>query len=214
MRRVIILISGKGSNMENLILSNFSGKVVLVVSNNPDALGLKKARDMGIDTKVIDHKKFSRREDFDSALADTIAGYHPDLIALAGFMRILTEKFVMRFENKILNIHPSLLPAFPGENTHKKVLAQGCLIHGCSVHFVTNKLDGGPIIIQAVVPVLPKDNHDSLAKRVLKQEHKIYPLAIRWFLENKLVIENNRVILKDNLQIPDPLVFPYTNSQA
>ena len=193
MKSIVVLISGRGSNLEAILKARLPVKVAAVISNNPQAKGLAIARAHGIDALALDRKQFASREAFDAELASRIAVFKPDLIALAGFMLILGDVFVERFANRIINIHPSLLPAFPGLDTHARALQVGVKIHGCTVHFVTPKLDHGPIIIQAAVPVLAVDNETTLAARVLKQEHRIYPQAIRWFTEDRLVIENRGV---------------------
>jgi phosphoribosylglycinamide formyltransferase-1 len=187
MKSVVILISGRGSNMRALIEAGLP--VSAVISNRADAAGLKYAAGCGIDHTVVPHRDFATRDAFDAALAQAIDGFRPDLVVLAGFMRIFTEDFVLRYQGRMLNIHPSLLPAFPGLDTHARALAAGVKLHGCTVHFVTPQLDHGPIIIQAAVPVLPYDDEAKLAARVLAQEHRIYPQAVRWFLDGKLVIE-------------------------
>ncbi len=207
MNKIVVLISGRGSNMENLVRSDIPGKFVLVASNNPQADGLKRAKNLGIRTAVVDHKIFTSRQDFDLALAKKLAEYEPDLILLAGFMRVLSKFFLSRFENKVLNIHPSLLPAFPGQHTHKKAIKKGVRIHGCTVHFVTPSLDAGPIIIQSAVSVNPKDDEESLAKKVLEQEHKIYPIAAKWFLEKKLRIEDEKVFVDEDTKFSSSLLF-------
>ncbi len=199
MKNVVILISGRGSNMEALIRARDAGElpvnIAAVVSNRPDAAGLETAARAGIVAHYIDHKGFPGREAFDAALAECIDGFAPDLVVLAGFMRILSEGFVRRYEGRLLNIHPSLLPAFPGLHTHRKALEEGVRIHGCTVHFVTPALDHGPVIIQAAVPVLDGDDEASLAARVLAEEHRIYPQAVRWFAEGRLRLEGGRVRL-------------------
>ncbi|MFI4923084.1 MAG: phosphoribosylglycinamide formyltransferase [Burkholderiales bacterium] len=193
MKSIVVLISGRGSNLEAILKARLPVKVAAVISNNPQAKGLAIARAHGIEALALDRKQFASREAFDAELASRIAVFKPDLIALAGFMLILGDVFVERFANRIINIHPSLLPAFPGLDTHARALQVGVKIHGCTVHFVTSKLDHGPIIIQAAVPVLAADNEATLAARVLKQEHRIYPQAIRWFIEDQLVIEKRGV---------------------
>ncbi|MHB8666289.1 MAG: phosphoribosylglycinamide formyltransferase [Burkholderiales bacterium] len=194
MKRMVILISGRGSNMQAMVDAGLP--VVAVVSNRADAAGLAYAQSRGIATAVVAHRDYATREAFDAALAQVIDGFAPDLVALAGFMRILTEPFVLRYQGRMLNIHPSLLPAFPGLDTHARALAAGVKLHGCSVHFVSTELDHGPIVMQAAVPVLPRDDAAQLAARVLAQEHRIYPQAARWFLEGNLVIERGRVRVK------------------
>jgi phosphoribosylglycinamide formyltransferase-1 len=193
MKSIVVLISGRGSNLEAILKARLPVKVAAVISNNPQANGLAIARAHGIEALTLDHKQFAGREAFDAELASRIAAFKPDLIALAGFMLILGDAFLVRFTNRIVNIHPSLLPAFPGLDTHARALQAGVKIHGCTVHFVTSRLDHGPIIIQAAVPVLAGDSADTLAARVLEQEHRIYPQAIRWFAEDRLVIEKQGV---------------------
>jgi phosphoribosylglycinamide formyltransferase 1 len=167
--------------------------VSAVISNRADAEGLRIASQHGIATRVVDHRKHATREAFDAALTGAIEGFAPRLVALAGFMRILTPAFVERFAERLLNIHPSLLPAFPGLHTHERALAAGVKVHGCTVHFVTAELDHGPIVIQAAVPVRAADDAATLAARVLRQEHLIYAKAVRWFLDGKLALANGAV---------------------
>ena len=186
--------------MESLLHGAASGalpvRVAAVISNRPLAKGLEAAAAMGIPTQVIDHTQFDSRERFDAAVAEAIDSFSPDLIVLAGFMRILSDGFVRRFEGRMINIHPSLLPSFPGLHTHRRALEEGVRVHGCTVHFVTPALDHGPIIVQAVVPVLDGDDEASLAQRVLIQEHQIYPMAVRWFAEGRLRLIDERVELR------------------
>lgn len=197
---LVILISGRGSNMRALVEAGLP--VSAVIANRADAGGLEFARSRKIATAVVDHRKFSSREAFDEALATEIDRHRPRLVALAGFMRVLTPRFVTHYEGRLLNIHPSLLPAFTGLDTHARALAAGVKLHGCTVHFVTAELDSGPIVIQAVVRVRSGDSADELAARVLRQEHVIYPRAARWFLEGKLVIQNGVVRVKgDDAQL-------------
>lgn len=181
--RLVILISGRGSNMRSILEAAKSGSLDIdisaVISNRPDAAGLAFAADEGIDTSVIDHKEFDSREQFDEALAAKIDAYQPDFVILAGFMRILTEGFVNHFAGRLINIHPSLLPKFKGLHTHQRAIDAGETEHGASVHFVTAELDDGPVILQAKVPVLADDSADTLAARVLEQEHLLYPAAIQ-----------------------------------
>ena len=186
MKSIVILFSGRGSNLQALLDADLPDCRIAVVSNRPDAAGLIHPRQRGVATTVVDHRDFALRADFDAALAQAIEIHQPDLVAMAGFMRVLGEDFVRHFEGRLINIHPSLLPAFPGLRTHAQALAAGVKIHGCSVHFVTPLLDNGPIVIQAAVPVLPGDTEETLAARVLDQEHVIYPRALRWFLEGRL----------------------------
>ena len=207
-KRIVVLISGRGSNMAALLNAQLSGTITAVVSNVPDAGGLEIARARGIATAVIDHRAYRDRETFDDALAAEIERHRPDLVVLAGFMRRLTEKFVSRFANRMLNIHPSLLPAFPGLHTHRAALAAGVRLHGCTVHFVTPILDEGPIVAQAAVPVLPHDTEESLAARVLEQEHRIYPQAVRWFCEDRLQRVGGGVRIAYAAPAVDALVWP------
>ncbi|MHB1299409.1 MAG: phosphoribosylglycinamide formyltransferase [Burkholderiales bacterium] len=195
MKRIVILISGRGSNMLSILDANLPVEVAAVISNRRDAAGLASARARGIKTCAIDHRDYATREAFDAALAEKIDEFSPDYVILAGFMRILGNDFVNRYAGRLLNIHPSLLPAFPGTATHRRALEEGVKIHGCTVHFVTEKLDHGAIVIQAAVPVLETDTEETLATRVLKQEHRIYPEAIRWLVAGRLKIEGNRVCI-------------------
>lgn len=194
MNNYAILISGRGSNMQALIDAQLPGACVAVISNRPDAAGLAWAATRGLPTAVIDHRAFASREAFDAALASELERRGAELVLLAGFMRVLTEAFVRRYEGRLVNIHPSLLPAFPGLHTHEAALAAGVRIHGCSVHFVTPTLDCGPIIMQAAVPVLPGDDPDRLAARVLAQEHVVYPQAARGILEGRCRLTAGRVV--------------------
>jgi len=195
----VVLVSGNGSNLQAIIDAAQKGElpVILraVISNDPDAYALTRAQEAGIVTEVLSHKGFVDRESFDQALQQLIDSYQPQLLILAGFMRILTEPFVRHYEGRMLNIHPSLLPKYRGLNTHQRALENSETEHGATVQFVTYELDGGPAIVQVSVPVLPNDTKESLAARVLEQEHKIYPLAIRWFAEGRLKLVENRVVL-------------------
>jgi phosphoribosylglycinamide formyltransferase-1 len=193
---VVILISGRGSNMRALLEAGLP--VSAVISNRAEAEGLAAARARGVATRVVEHRAHGTREAFDDALAAEIDRFAPRLVALAGFMRVLTPGFVARYRERLLNIHPSLLPAFPGLDTHRRALAAGVKVHGCTVHFVTPELDHGPIVVQAAVPVRSDDDEATLAARVLKQEHVIYPRAVRWFLEGRLALGNGVVHVKGN----------------
>ena len=201
MKRIVILISGRGSNMRAIVCScaeqAWPARVVAVIANRPDAAGLSSAAAAGITTGFVDHRAFGERESFDRELARVIDSHAPDLVVLAGFMRILGPAFVQRYAGRMLNIHPSLLPAFPGLHTHRRALEAGCKAAGASVHFVTPELDHGPIVMQSVVPVHPGDDEDTLAARVLATEHVIYQLAVRWFVEDKLKVESARVVQLD-----------------
>jgi len=188
MKRIVILISGRGSNMQAILEARLPVTVAAVISNEPEAAGLAFARGHSVATRVVEHRAYADRAAFDAALAQEIDAFKPDLVVLAGFMRILGDDFVRHYAGRLLNIHPSLLPAFTGLHTHRRALEAGVRIHGCTVHFVTPRLDHGPIVIQAAVPVLPGDSEDALAARVLDQEHRIYPQAIRWFCDGRLEI--------------------------
>ena len=212
MKRYVILISGRGSNMESLLDAGLPGVCAAVISNRPDAAGLASAARRGIATAVIDHRGFAAREEFDAALAGEIERHAADMVLLAGFMRILGDDFVRRFEGRLLNIHPSLLPAFPGVKTHARALAAGVRLHGCSVHFVTPALDGGPIVAQAAVPVQTGDDVASLGRRVLAEEHRLYPRVARWFLEGRLHLVAGRAQLAGEIAVPGSLHAPQTES--
>jgi phosphoribosylglycinamide formyltransferase-1 len=186
MRSIVILISGRGSNMEALLAAGIPARFAAVVSNRPDAKGLAIAAGFGVATAVVDHRAYSERRDFDAALRAVIDRHSPDLVVLAGFMRVLGDEFVRHYQGRLMNIHPSLLPLFPGLDTHRRALEAGVKLHGCTVHFVTPALDSGPIVIQAAVPVLEQDDEEALAARVLAQEHRIYPQAVRWFISDRL----------------------------
>ena len=197
MKNIVILISGRGSNMEAIVRAQqaeaWPARIAAVISNKPDAKGLAFAASHGIPTAVVPNKAFPTREAFDAALQETIDRFAPDLVVLAGFMRILTAPFVEHYAGRMLNIHPSLLPLFPGLHTHRQALDAGVEEHGATVHFVTAELDHGPAVIQARIPVLPGDTEDSLAERLLAEEHVIYPQAVRLFIEDRLSIEGGEV---------------------
>jgi phosphoribosylglycinamide formyltransferase-1 len=197
--RISVLISGRGSNLGALVAASrepgFRGAVTHVVSNRADAGGLAIAARHGIAASVVDHRGHASREAFDEALARVVDRTAPDLVVLAGFMRVLTRDFVERYRGRIINVHPSLLPAYPGLDTHRRALADGVRIHGCSVHFVTATVDVGPIIAQAAVPVLPDDDEATLAARVLRQEHRLLPAAANWFCAGELALVDGRVRL-------------------
>jgi phosphoribosylglycinamide formyltransferase-1 len=197
MKRIVILISGRGSNMEALVRAcaaqAWPARIEAVLSNRPDAPGLAFASRAGIATAVVDHRAHGSREAFDAALEQAVQAHRPDLVVLAGFMRVLGPAFVARFEGRLLNVHPSLLPAFPGLHTHRRALEAGCHVTGATVHLVTAELDCGPIVIQSAVPVRPGDDEQALAERVLATEHVIYPRAVRWFVEGALDVSGGRV---------------------
>lgn len=207
-KSIVILISGRGSNMEALLDARLPARVAAVISNNPQARGLGVAQARGIATAVVDHHAFAERATFDAALGQEIDRHRPDLVALAGFMRILTAPFIERYRGRMMNIHPSLLPDFPGLDTHRRALAAGAKTHGCTVHFVTQVVDAGPIIVQAAVPVLPGDTEEGLAARVLAEEHRIYPQAVRWFLEGRVRLEDGRVVMDESCRNPQAAPTP------
>ncbi|XJV41048.1 phosphoribosylglycinamide formyltransferase [Pseudomonas asplenii] len=200
---VVVLLSGSGSNLQALIDDVRTGDnpahIAAVVSNRTDAYGLQRARDAGIETRTLDHKAFEGREAFDAALIELIDAFNPQLVVLAGFMRILSAEFVRHYHGRLLNIHPSLLPKYKGLHTHQRALDAGDSEHGCSVHFVTEELDGGPLVVQAVVTVESGDSAQSLAQRVHTQEHRIYPLAVRWFAEGRLSLGEQGALLDGQL---------------
>ncbi|MDB6048455.1 MAG: phosphoribosylglycinamide formyltransferase [Pseudomonas sp.] len=200
---VVVLLSGTGSNLQAMI-DRLHGvdqpaRIRAVISNRADAFGLQRAREAGIETRVLDHRTFEGREAFDAALMDLIDTFNPRLVVLAGFMRILSATFVRHYQGRLINIHPSLLPLYKGLHTHQRVLEAGDQEHGCSVHFVTEELDGGPLVVQAVVSVESDDSPSSLAQRVHAQEHQIYPLAIRWFAEGRLSLDEHGASLDGQL---------------
>lgn len=207
---VVVLISGRGSNLQAILdeirADRLPVKIRAVISNNPDAPGLARAQAASIPTHVVNHRDYPDREQFDQALRREIDAYAPELVVLAGFLRLLTPAFIKHYAGRLLNIHPSLLPQFPGLNTHARALESGARVHGASVHFVTPDMDAGPIIIQAAVPILPGDTPLSLAARVLEQEHRIYPLAIRWFAEGRLRLQDGQVLLDGALRPEQGLV--------
>lgn len=197
--RIVVLISGKGSNLQSFIdavqMRVIDGEIVAVISNNPGVLGLERAEKAGIPTQVVNHRDYPDRESFDAALAEVVESYRPNLVLLAGFMRILTPGFVEKFEGRMLNIHPSLLPKYPGLHTHQRALDAGDTVAGATVHFVTSELDGGPAVIHAEVPILEDDDAETLAARVFEQEHLIYPMAVRWFCQGRLGLINGRACM-------------------
>ncbi|MDA8562714.1 phosphoribosylglycinamide formyltransferase [Luminiphilus sp.] len=204
-RRIVVLLSGRGSNFQSLLNASLtgelSGSIDLVISNRPQAGGLAIANNANIDTALIDHQAYATRDAFDADLAGVIDSVSPDLIVLAGFMRILTQGFVSQFAGRLLNIHPSLLPLYPGLNTHQRALDNGDTHAGATVHYVTGELDGGPSVIQAKVPIESGDTKDRLAARILRVEHQIYPQAVNWHLSGRLALQNG-VLYKDSVPLP------------
>ncbi|MEQ1667882.1 MAG: phosphoribosylglycinamide formyltransferase [Sulfuriferula sp.] len=196
--RIVILISGRGSNLQAILAAQLPANIVAVISNQASATGLQVAQAAGIATAVLTHTDFASRADFDVAMMQLIDSYAPDLIVLAGYMRILTDDFVTHYQGRLLNIHPSLLPSYAGLNTHQRALDDGVKVHGCTVHFVTPTLDHGPIIAQAVVPVRTDDSASSLAARVLQMEHQLYPTAIRWWLTGRISLNADGAITLSN----------------
>ena len=209
MKNIVILISGRGSNMQALLEAQLPCRIAAVISNRADAEGLNIAKAHGIATAVVAHRDYPDRDSFDAALANIIDGYQPDVVVLAGFMRILTADFVGRYHGKLINIHPSLLPSYGGLHTHARALHDGVKIHGCTVHFVTPNLDHGPIIIQAAVPVLCHDTEQTLAARVLHEEHRIYPQAIRWLCSEQIELgASGQVVFHKRKQSAFTLISP------
>jgi phosphoribosylglycinamide formyltransferase 1 len=202
-KTIVILISGRGSNMDAILRARLPARMAAVISNDPKARGLELARAHNVETAVVNHRAYPERQAFDSALAAEIERHRPDLVVLAGFMRILTPGFVERYRGRIVNIHPSLLPAFAGLDTHRRALESGVRVHGCTVHFVNAAVDNGPIIAQAVVPVQPGDTEERLAARVLAEEHRIYPQVIRWFCEGRIQLGRNGTVTVDTERAGD-----------
>jgi len=210
MKKIVILISGRGSNLQAILSAQLPCSIAAVISNRADAEGLAIAQQHGIATRVVPHRDYADRASFDAALAQVIDSYQPDLLVLAGFMRILTAEFVNHYTGKLINIHPSLLPAYTGMNTHERALHDGVKIHGCTVHFVTPDLDHGPIIIQAAVPVLSHDNAQTLAERVLREEHRIYAQAIRWLCTDQVTLNAQGKVISNRPEHADTaLVAPH-----
>ncbi|MFV8904674.1 phosphoribosylglycinamide formyltransferase [Serratia fonticola] len=205
MKKIVVLVSGQGSNLQALIDACQQGRIaatiVAVLSNNAQAYGLQRAEEAGIAAQALDAKSFADREAFDAALAQAIDQYQPDLVVLAGYMRILSNAFVQRYAGRMLNIHPSLLPKYPGLHTHRQAIDNGDAEHGTSVHFVTEQLDGGPVILQAKVPIFPGDEEDEVIERVQTQEHTIYPMVVSWFIEGRLAMRDNAAWL-DGERLP------------
>lgn len=208
MKRIVCLISGRGSNLESILRAAESqrwatevpARVVAVISNRADAVGLAVASAHGVPVTVVEHQRFALREQFDARLAESIEAHSPDLVVLAGFMRVLSRGFVARFAGRLINIHPSLLPAFPGLATHRQALAAGVRVHGATVHFVSSEVDGGAIIAQAAIAVLPGDSEDQLAARVLQREHVLLPRCVRWLCEGRVVLSDGRAAFRN---LPD-----------
>lgn len=212
--KVAVLISGRGSNLQALIdafgpqMANSPVQIVLVLSNRPEAQGLERAAKAGLKTEIVDHKAFASRDDFDVAMDREIRAAGAEFVVLAGFMRLLTEGFINAWKDRMINIHPALLPSFKGLDTHKRALEAGVKLHGCTVHFVRHETDTGPIIAQAAVPVLPGDDEAMLATRVLRAEHKLYPLALRLVAEGKVRVEDERAIVADGRAVDGVLLNP------
>jgi phosphoribosylglycinamide formyltransferase-1 len=206
---VVVLISGNGSNLQAIIdaiaRGNVHAEIRAVISNRPDAFGLERARRAGIPAEAVDHRRYTGREAFDSALQEAIDAYRPALVVLAGFMRILTPAFVQRYRGRLLNVHPSLLPEFRGLHTHRRALAAGVRRHGVSIHFVTDELDGGPVVIQKAIPVLPDDDETRLAARVQAEEHRLYPRVIGWFAAGRLKLSDDNYVIFDGEVRTGPL---------
>ncbi|MBN9463048.1 MAG: phosphoribosylglycinamide formyltransferase [Burkholderiales bacterium] len=201
MKKIVVLLSGRGSNMAAIAAAlreeRWPASIACVIADRPQAQGLARAAQAGLATAVVERSAFARRDDFERALAETIDAHRPDAVVLAGFMRVLGAAFVERYHGRLLNIHPSLLPAFPGLDTHRRALQGGVAVHGATVHYVGAEVDAGPIIAQAAVPVMPEDDEDALAARVLASEHRLYPMALRWHLDGRLRLQGTRVTLAD-----------------
>lgn len=206
--RIVVLISGSGTNLQSIIDKNIPAQICAVISNNPDVMGLERARQAGIPAVVLDHRPYPSREAYDQALRQCIESHQPDLIVLAGFMRILSDDFVHHFYGKLINLHPSLLPAYKGMHTHQRVLEAGEPLHGSSVHFVNTELDSGPVLLQARLPVLPNDSADSLELRIKTKEHIIYPTAISWLAEGRIRLENEEIYM-DGERMKGPVIIDY-----
>ena len=210
---IVVLISGNGTNLQAIIdavkRGELPAEIRAVISNRPQAFGLQRARRAGIPVEVVDHTRYPDRDGFDAALQTAIDRYRPALVVLAGFMRILTPQFVRHYHGRMLNVHPSLLPAFRGLDTHRRALAAGVKEHGVSIHFVTDELDGGPVIVQQKVPILPGDDAARLAARVQEEEHRLYPRVIRWFAQGRLKLHDNRIMFDGN-----PLALPHSGDSA
>ncbi|MET0088981.1 MAG: phosphoribosylglycinamide formyltransferase [Candidatus Thiodiazotropha sp.] len=209
--RLVVLISGSGSNLQAIIdaiqAGNLPARIAVVISNRPDVKGLERARQAGIETRVLDHRDYPDRDTYDQALIEVIDRYEPGLVVLAGFMRILTEDFVRHYAGRMFNIHPSLLPKYTGLHTHRRAIEAGDRLHGASIHFVTEKLDGGPLVAQAQVPIEAGDDEQRLAARVLEREHRLYPLTIRWFAEQRLTMNEKGEVILDGQRLDQPVVF-------
>lgn len=205
MKKIVVLVSGSGSNLQAIIdacqAKYINAHVVAVISNKPNVYALDRAKQVNIPAHVINHQDYASREAFDQIVANQIDTYSPDLIVLAGYMRILTPKFVTHYSERMLNIHPSLLPKYPGLHTHRRAIEAGDKEHGTTVHFVTEELDGGPIILQAKVPIFDNDEEQDVIDRVLVQEHQIYPLVVKWFCDDRLIMRKDKAYL-DNKEIP------------
>jgi phosphoribosylglycinamide formyltransferase-1 len=210
---IVVLISGNGTNLQAIIdavkRGELPAEIRAVISNRPRAFGLERARRANIPAEVIDHTRYPDRDGFDAALQAAIDRHQPKLVVLAGFMRILTPRFVRHYHGRMLNVHPSLLPAFRGLDTHRRALAAGVKEHGVSIHFVTDELDGGPVIVQQKIPILPGDDAARLAARAQEQEHRLYPLVIRWFAQGRLKLHDNRIMFDGK-----PLVSPLSGDAA
>jgi phosphoribosylglycinamide formyltransferase-1 len=206
MKSIVVLISGSGSNLQAILdackAGFIAGRVSAVISNKAGVFGLTRAADAGVAAQVLDHKQYADRASYDVALCQAIDQHQPDLVVLAGFMRILTPEFVAHYSGRLLNIHPSLLPKYQGLNTHQRAIDAGDTVHGCSVHFVTAELDGGPVVLQAKVPVFPEDDAAAVAARVHEQEHRIYPLVVRWFCQDRLQQQADKALLDGQILSP------------
>ncbi|MBU3695001.1 MAG: phosphoribosylglycinamide formyltransferase [Rhodocyclaceae bacterium] len=208
MKRIVVLLSGRGSNLRALVEADLPLTIAAVIANRPDAAGLAFAAQHGIASQVVEHTTYASREAFDAALGDAIEAQRADLVVMAGFMRLLTPGFIRRFAGRMVNIHPALLPAFTGLDTHRRALERGCRVHGCTVHYVTEGMDEGPIIAQATVPVLPDDDEDTLAARVLAEEHRLYPAVLRAWCAGDFGLEGDAVAWRGGRTWPGAAHYP------
>lgn len=206
--RIVVLLSGSGTTLQSMIDAELPATIAAVISNQPDAFGLERAEEVNIPTKTLRHNNYASRDAFDTDLQQLIDTYQPDLVVLAGFMRILSDQFVSHYTGRLINIHPSLLPKYKGMHTHQRVMDNGEPLHGSSVHFVNSELDGGPVLLQARLPVLPSDSVESLELRIKTKEHLIYPTAIRWFVEGRIKLIDNEIYMDDK-KMNGPVVMDY-----
>jgi phosphoribosylglycinamide formyltransferase-1 len=206
--RIVVLLSGSGTTLQSMIDAKLPAKIAAVISNKKNAFGLERAKEANIPTQILEHEHFESREKFDASLQQLIDQYNPDLVVLAGYMRILSDQFVSHYAGRLINIHPSLLPKYKGMHTHQRVMDDGEPLHGSSVHFVNSELDGGPVLLQARLPILPNDSLESLELRIKTKEHLIYPTAISWFAEGRIKLIDNEIYMDDQ-KMNGPVVMDY-----